>query len=180
MRGLAVGRRYAKALLELVSDAASVERVGRQLDELAATWEGSRELREACESPRVGAEARRRVLDAIAARMGLDATVRGLLRMLGDRRRLRLLPDVAAAYRALCEQRAGRLHAEVTTATPMPEGYYTELAAVLERISGRKVVLVRRTDPEVLGGVVARLGGRVLDGSLRTRLRELEDTLLER
>jgi F-type H+-transporting ATPase subunit delta len=173
-----LARRYARALLDLAG--ASPDKIGRDLDDFAAAWSASAELREVFENPSFGADDRRKLLDALALRMGLSAEVKNTLKMLADRRRLRIVPEIAGAYRALAEQKAGRVRASVVTATPMPEAYFAELTRVLEQVTGKKVTLERRHDPTLIAGVVTRVGDKVFDGSLKTRLDELKDTLLHR
>ena len=173
-----LGRRYAKALLELASDEGKRDKIGQDLDSLASAWGESSELRAAFETPAVDAQARRGLLEALASRLGLDRTVLHTACLLSDRRRMRHLPEVVEAYRALAEERDGRVRAEVITAGPMPDSYFAELQRTLEQVTGREVVLVRREDSELIGGVVAKVGDKVFDGSVRARLTELRDTLL--
>ena len=175
-----LARRYAKAILDVAKEADSLDAVGRGLDEFGETWTESRELRMLFESPEIGAADRIRVLEAIASRMGLPQSVSRLLALLSDRRRMRFVPDVIAAFRTLSESEAGTARVEVITATAMSDAYYGEIERAIEAASGRKVVLERKEDPSILGGVITRMAGRVLDGSLRTRLAELSDQLLDR
>jgi F-type H+-transporting ATPase subunit delta len=112
--------------------------------------------------------------------MGLAPTVKTTLYLLSDRRRMRFLPDVVEAFRTLSEGVENQVRAEVTTAVAMPETFYSEIQRELERGTGRKVLLTRKQDPSIIGGVITRMGDRVLDGSLKTRLGELQDQLLER
>jgi F-type H+-transporting ATPase subunit delta len=93
---------------------------------------------------------------------------------------MRFLPDVAESFQRLSEAAANQIRVEVTTATSMPETYYTQIQLELERTTGQKVLLTRNEDPSIIGGVITRMGDRLLDGSLKTRLSELEDQLLER
>ncbi len=178
MRGTTIGRRYAKALLELAQDRGEGEKVRRDLLSLVDTWEASKELREVFENPAVTAEARAKVLKAVSTRLGLSPLLVNTLRLLSDRRRLRLLPELAAAFVALMEERGGVVVAEVTTAQPMPASYFAELAKALEQALGQKVSVTKKQDPTLIGGVVTRVGDRIYDGSLRTRLQELKEQML--
>ncbi len=178
MRGTTIARRYAKALLELAEERGETEKVERDLEALVEAWTASKELREVFENPAVTAEARVAVLGALARRLGLSPVLLNTLRLLCDRHRLRLIPEVAQAFAALREERGGLVVAEVTTAGPMPESYFAELAKTLEKALGRKVTVTKREDPALIGGVVTRVGDRIYDGSLRTRLQELKDRML--
>jgi F-type H+-transporting ATPase subunit delta len=173
-----VGKRYAKALLQLTADAGTADRAERELKDFAATWQASRELRSVFENPGVKQEARRAVLREVAQQMGMLDHVRDLLQLLADRRRMQHVPEVADAFQAMAEARSGRVRAEVTTASPLPAGYFAELEKVLRDVAGKQVVLVNNVDPSLIGGVVTRIGDQVYDGSVKSRLSELKDELL--
>jgi F-type H+-transporting ATPase subunit delta len=89
-----------------------------------------------------------------------------------------VLPAVAQLLREMSDKKDGVLRAEVITAAPLSEDYYVRLKSQLERMTGKQVVVDRREDPSLIAGVVTRIGDMVIDGSLRTRLRELENALL--
>ena len=86
--------------------------------------------------------------------------------------------QLAAAFNVLAQSTTGQVEAEVTTAAPMPEKYYLELQKVLEKVTGKKVVVVRKQDPSIIAGVITRVGDKVFDGSVRNRLTELKEQLL--
>ena len=176
----AVGRRYGRALIEIAAEQNQLEQVGRQLADLKKSWTESEELREVFENPSVSSQDRRKVVDAIAGKMGLGPTVKNTLKLLSDRRRTRSLVDVIEAYETLAEERSGTVRAEVITAVAMSEAYYSQLKSTLEQVTGKKVTLQKREDPSIIGGVVTRVGDKVFDGSVKTRLIELEDELLQR
>ena len=91
---------------------------------------------------------------------------------------MKALPYVARTLRELADSRKGVLRAEVTTAAPLSDEYYAKLQAKLEKMTGKQVVIDRRIDAALIGGVVARIGDRIFDGSLHTRLQSLRDVLL--
>ena len=173
-----LGRRYARAVLSIAKEENAVPLFKTQFQDLAAAWSTSPELRAVFENPEFGPEARRSVIDGLATKMGLAPTVVRTLKLLSDRRRIRDLPEVIETFQQLAEEFAGQVRAEVTTAKDMPEAYFTELGAALERVTGRKVILDKKIDPALIGGVVARVGDKVFDGSLRHRLQEMKDSLL--
>ena len=108
----------------------------------------------------------------------MHPNARDLLRLLSDRQRLSHVLEIADAYDAMAEARAGKVRAEVITASQLPPQYYAELENVLRSATGKDVVLVHRVDPSLVGGVVTKVGDRVFDGSLKSRLTELRDELL--
>jgi F-type H+-transporting ATPase subunit delta len=173
-----VARRYAQALLELGSEQGHLDQIVNELGTLANAWEMSPDLRNALENPLVSHAAKKAVVSELADQIGATATTRQALLLLVDRRRARALPYVARTLRELADARKGILRAEVTTATPLDDAYYARLQVQLEKMTGRRVVVDRLTDPALIGGVVARIGDRILDGSLRTRLQSLRDALM--
>ena len=180
MKGSTVGRRYAKALLEVAEEQKQVPKVQKDLEDLLASWRESRELRITFENPAFGADVRTKILNELVKRMGLSSLVSNTLHLLSDRQRLRHLPEVAEAFFELAQEGAGAVVAEVTTASELPETYFAKLQATLEKSLGKKVSIVKKTDPTLVAGVVTRIGDKVFDGSVRSSLRQLEDRLLAR
>ena len=175
---MTVAKRYARALYELAQERQLTTGVGRSLGALADAWEDSDELFDLFGNPRIGADAKRRVIRALAQRVGAPPMVVNAMQMLSDRHRLDHLPEIAEAFERLAERRSGRVRAEVVTATRLSDAYYTRLQRSLKVATGKDVILVKREDPSLIGGVVTRVGDRVFDGSLRNRLLELREQLL--
>lgn len=173
-----IARRYATALLELGSETGQLEALVDELHRAAQAYEASAELRGAIANPLVAIEAKKAILGELAQRMNLGQAVRNTLEMLLDRRRLQALPAIAARLREMADERRGILRAEVLTAMPLPEEYFTQLQQQLERVTGRRIALDRKLDPSLICGVVARVGDTVYDGSLVARLRKMKETML--
>lgn len=175
----AVGRRYAKALLDLAVEQKIEDKLGTELDALAHAWETSAPLRDVFQNPNVDAASRTKVLDALAARMALTPTARNTARLLADRNRLPHIRAIARAYHTLREERGGLVLAEVTTASALPDAYFLELERTLGQVTGRKVRIVKRVDPSLIAGVVTKVGDKVFDGSVKNRLAELRASLTD-
>jgi F-type H+-transporting ATPase subunit delta len=173
-----VGKRYAKALIQLAIEADAVEKIGRDLRDFALCFEASRELRSVFENPSVSQKNRGSVLREIAQQAGMHERARDLLLLLSDRQRLRHAPEVSDAYDAMAEARSGKVRAEVVTASSLPPAYLVELERVLRDVTGQKVVLTHTIDPSLIAGVVTKIGDQVFDGSLKSRLSELKSELL--
>jgi len=173
-----VARRYAKALLSLGIETGELERLTRELKTAAQTYSESTELRAALDNPTVAHPQKRAILDEVATALSLGATARHTLFLLNDRRRLRFLPSIAEALADLSDIRHGLVHAEVVVARPLADEFYTKVKAELERLTGRTIVLRRREDPDLHAGVVVRLGDTIYDGSLKTRLTSLTNSLM--
>lgn len=173
-----VARRYARALFELASEEKQVEPVSTALTGLADNVEGSNELRSILESPRYTPEVKKAVLGGVAQRLAAPGVVQNLIAMLIDRNRLGQLRGIADEFEQMAERAAGRLRAEIISATPLPESYYDQLQKTLSEATGRQVTLHRRQDPSLIGGVVAKVGDTVFDGSIKNRLTDLRHQLL--
>jgi F-type H+-transporting ATPase subunit delta len=173
-----VARRYAQALLELGVAEDKLDAIVEEIAAAASAWETSPELRNAIENPLVAHQAKKAVIGELADRIGAGTTTRNTLLLLVDRRRARTLPYLARTLRELADARKGVVRAEVTTAAPLSDEYYAKLQAKLEKMTGKRVVVDRRIDASIIGGVVARIGDRIFDGSLHTRLQSLRDVLL--
>jgi F-type H+-transporting ATPase subunit delta len=172
-----LGRRYALALLNLATEAGKADKVGNDLRDFAVSWNDNRGLRAVFENPGVSLQARKQILRELAQAAGMDALVRDTLLLMGDHGRLSHLTELVDSYTALAESRSGRVRAEVVTATEMPEAYFGELQKTLERVTGKQVVITRSVDASLIGGVVARVGDQIFDGSVKHRLGELKDEL---
>ena len=172
-------KRYARALYEIGEERRSLEQITSEVEALATTWSGARELRQILENPLFPMQKRREILTTILDRLGVGEMVRNAARLLHDRGRLRIVPEVARSLRALADDREGKIRAEVVTATPLPDQYFERLRVRLEAITGRRVVLDRRHDPSLIAGLVARVGDRLYDGSARTRLAEIRESMME-
>jgi F-type H+-transporting ATPase subunit delta len=178
VRSSSVGRRYAKALLSLADEQKQTTRVQKELSDFAVIWDASAELRSVFENPKVDVASRKKVLTAVLDRMAASPLVKNGLSLLAERGRLKHVPEIAEAFAAFASARTGTVTAEVTSATALPESYFTELKNALEKATGKTVVLVKKQDPTLIAGVVTRVGDRVIDGSVRSRLSELQEELL--
>jgi F-type H+-transporting ATPase subunit delta len=173
-----VARRYAQALLELGAEQGALDKIVEDVSTLANAWEESADLRNVVENPLVPHPMKKAVVSDLAERIGVHPTTRNALLLLVDRRRTKTLPYLALTLRELADARKGVVRAEVTTAAPLSDAYYVRLQAQLEKMIGKRVVVDRRTDPSLIGGVVTRVGDRFFDGSLRARLQSLRDALM--
>ncbi|HXU04878.1 MAG TPA: F0F1 ATP synthase subunit delta [Polyangia bacterium] len=176
--GGSVARRYARALFGIGVDAGKFEALGAELGELAALWNESDELRQALENPVFRPEQKRAVLENILPRVAPTPEVQRFVLLLLDRRRIMLLPAIARAYRDLTDAQLGQVRAEVTSAQELAPATLDRVRRSLEQRTGKKVIVSSKVDPELIGGLVARVGDLVLDGSVRTQLDDLRTRLL--
>ena len=176
--GGSVARRYARALFGIGIDAGNFEALGREIDDLSTLLVSSPELRNALENPVFKPAEKRAVLEQILPRVTPTAEVRRFVLLLLERRRIVLLPAIARAYRDLTDAQLGQVRAEVTSAQELAPGTLDRVRRSLEQRTGKKVIVNAKVDADLIGGLVARVGDLVLDGSVRTQLDDLRTRLL--
>ncbi len=174
----ALGRRYAKALLDLAREQGDMDAVLRDVGALSDAWKVSAELRDIVRNPVVPRPALKAAVDAVMEKLGTSKLLRNTVNLLADKGRLGSLEDVLQALDELAEAETGRVRVEVVSAKPLADAYYARLTEKLKRVTDREVVLVKKEDPSLIGGVVTRIGDQVFDGSLSNQLSELKETLL--
>lgn len=177
MRDSTIARNYAEALLELARKADDLEGWGAMITEVAEAIGRDRRLKVFLETPQIGAEQKNEVL----ARAFQDRMPRLFVRFLQalvKNRRQQLIPEIAFEYRALVDEVQGRVHAQVTVARAPDEATTRDIARELSRVVGKTVVPHMAVNPDILGGVIVRLGDTVMDGSVRRRLTKLRSRLM--
>jgi len=172
-----LARRYAKALYGLASDQKVLDKVGTDLRTLRAAYKAAPELGDVLGNASFKRAERKAIVDALLTRIAASPLVKTFAYLLLDKERLDVLPDISREIDAMIEASAGRIQAEVTSAVALTPAQLASLTATLEKLSGKKVIVEKKQDPALLGGVVAKVGDVVYDGSLRTQLRALRDQL---
>lgn len=178
MRDATIARNYADALVTLATRAGDLEGWGRTLDAIADMVTSDVKVRRFLESPRVAADAKMGILrKAFADRMP-RLMVRYLEALVKNRRQL-LLPDIAREYAAIIDESLGRVRADVTLAREPLPGEVEAIAASLSKTLGKTAVPHVRVNPDIIGGVIVRVGDSVKDGSVRRRLGVLRSRLVQ-
>ncbi len=177
MASTSVDRRYARALFTLGVEDGAFAKYGDELGRIQQAFESSPELRDLWLNPANGREARLAVIDGLSSELALSPLVANTLRLLVERQRVTELPDIVRAYRTLVDEKVGRVPAVVTSAVPVTAGISAEIGSALAALTKKEVVLETKVDPSLIGGVVAQVGGVVLDGSLKTQLELMRQTL---
>ncbi len=177
MHSTAASRRYARALFSLAGEEGRVPAVRDELGQLRRLFDENQELHNAVFRPLYPAAERRAVLGAVCTNLAASRTVANFLRLLVDRRRLIDFVAICEEYARLADLAAGRVRAEVVSATPLRDDQRERLRRALAARTGMQVELAESVDPALLGGAVANVGGVVFDGSLRTQLAQLHGSL---
>lgn len=178
-RDAAVARRYAKALRALAAESRRLEPVAEELARFERLLATEPTLRDALLRPWVKAATKRSVVNSITEHLELSALTRRFLALVAQRRRLTLLPEILAAYRALVDEAAGRLRARVRSAASLTDAERAAMRQHLGRRLGKIVLLDTEVDPTLLGGFVAEVGGRVLDASVMGRLTAFREQIVK-
>lgn len=173
-----VAARYAQALFELGNESSSLPALTDEIQRFASVYSESDDLRSVVDNPLVADKDRFNVLNEVCQRLGLGPVSKNAILLLAERRRLAVIPYVARDLTLLADEKAGAVRAMVTTAAQLPDSFFAKLKSELEKATGKKVQLERSVDPSLLGGVVTRIGDKVIDGSLRTRLETMKRTIL--
>ena len=179
MNSRASAARFARALLDVVLQEGNPEQVEREILAFADLVDRTPELRKALTNPAVPVSGKSGIVDALGSRLGVSGPVRKLLRLLAERDRLALVPDVVAVYRERLMEHRQVVRAEVITAAPLSEDRAAKLQQRLSELSGRHVTLSTKVDQALIGGTVARVGSMVYDGSVATQLAKLRERLAQ-
>ncbi len=166
--------RYATALYELAQDTKSVDKVGTDLTTFQTLLNGSPDLKRLVRSPVFSAKEQVAALAGVCNAAGIGGTALNFLKLVAQNRRLFAVEGMIKAYRALVAAQKGEVQAEVVSAEPLSDKHVADLKAALKAKIGQDVQLQTRTDPAILGGLIVKVGSRMIDTSLRTKLQNLK------
>jgi F-type H+-transporting ATPase subunit delta len=173
----AIANRYAKALADVVSQDGSITQAREALNGFNQLLANHKELDQVFSNPTIPIQQKRGVMDALIERMQPPKTITNFLRLLLDNYRLHQLGNIVAAFDLEMDRRIGTVSAQVTTAGPITEAERQSLTDKLNRMTGKQVRLEFNSDPEIVGGVVTRIGSVIYDGSIRSQLQQIEAKL---
>jgi F-type H+-transporting ATPase subunit delta len=176
-----LARRYARALIGLATSPSARDKYGRDLTAIADIArqrdEVGRPMLAVLSADRFKMADRKKLIGALARRVGADPMVVKFLDHVLERGRINGLLEIARAYQRMADDVAGRVQAQITSAQPLSPDELLEIKTALERATGKQVVATTHVDPELIGGVVAKVGSYVIDGSVRSTLEQLRATL---
>jgi len=174
---LRIARRYAKALLTIGKEDGQAETYREELTNIVQLLEEQKELHQAISNPLYDAESRKKVLQAVVGRLGLSRVMTSFLFLVFDKGRIQYLKDICAFYEKFTDELANIVRADFVSAVDLPEETIARIQAALSEKTGKKVKMETRVDPSLIGGAVTRIGDLVLDGSVRTQLMSLKESL---
>jgi F-type H+-transporting ATPase subunit delta len=174
-----IAKRYARALIRIGQEDGQFEGYGEGLKRFQQVLEISAELKEVMENPIYNKEQKKLLFHALNAKLGLPPILMSFILLLIDKRRLGSLADIVQCYDRMVDEVAGRTRARVVSAVPLPEASVEAIRKQLAAMTGKEVTVDVETDPALIGGVVTQIGDIVYDGSLRTQLAQIKDSLMK-
>jgi len=172
-----VAGRYAAALFDLAGEQGQVAEVEQDLIKLHDALDVSIDLQRLVRSPVIAADDQARAMSAVLSMLGVSALTQNFLKLVTKNRRLFALADMIRAYRALAARARGEVTANVATAHSLSDAQAEELKAALRATVGKDVTLRTTVDPSLIGGLIVKIGSRMVDSSLRTKLSSLKVSL---
>jgi F-type H+-transporting ATPase subunit delta len=169
--------RYASALFGLARDERQIDAVGRSLDALASALADSPEFAALVASPLVSRDDAAKAFAGLGPQLGLDPITTNFLGVLARNGRKRELGKIIRAFKRIAADHRGEISAEVTSAHPLNDDQVEALKAQLGKRAGRDVTIDAQVDPEILGGIVIKLGSEMIDASIRTKLNRLTSAM---
>jgi F-type H+-transporting ATPase subunit delta len=172
-----VGKRYAKALVELAHEKNVVDKTRADLSAFAAVVDGQASLQKLFSSPAFTPASKKAVIGELAAKLGLQQTTTRFLSHLAETGRIRNFSDVQQAFEELLADRQNRARARVTTATPLAPAELGDIKKKLENVTGKQVEIDAKVDPAVIGGALAQIGSVIYDGTIKNQLGKMREKL---
>ncbi len=173
----AIARRYARALVQLATEEAGVEKFHAELTAFADVLAENRSLWVILVSPAYRIEAKRGMMLELIEKLAFTETVKNFLLLLLDKNRLDYLPQIVVSYGMFADELSGVVRPTITTAMPLDDAQVEQIKGALAKSTGKKVVVKVEVDPSLIGGVVTKIGDKAFDGSLKTQLTKIGDIL---
>ena len=171
-----LSKRYAKALFSLGREGDSFNNYGRELEKFAAFYRENAEFRQAITNPVFSIEDRRTLLQTVLNRSDFSVLIRNFLRLLLDKNRIGAIEDITAYYARLIDEASNIAHAEIVTARPLKQRTLDNVVKSLEGLTSKKIKPHPRENPEIIGGVIVKIGDTIFDGSVRTQIEVLKES----
>jgi len=177
VKQIILARRYAKALFAVGKEEAKFEQYNDALQGLAELYGSGAELADALTNPLYPLDVRKKVMEGIVASMGVEKIMANFLNLLVEKKRAGILPEIAEEFQAMVDNEKNISHGSVVSAVELNEELQAKVQATLEKLTGKKVELTTSVDPSIIGGIIAKVGDLELDGSIKTQLASLKDSI---
>lgn len=177
MKNLAIARRYARALLLIGKEDGQAEAYRMELNQISAMMAQEKSLKPAICNPLYNAAGRKKVLATVIGRLNFSKVMQAFLLLLFDKGRIGFLGNINERYQDLADELKGIARANVVSATLLSAENTEKIRATLSQMTGKNIILEIEQDPGLIGGIVTRVGDLVLDGSIKTQLMNMKETL---
>ncbi|KUF09726.1 F0F1 ATP synthase subunit delta [Pseudoponticoccus marisrubri] len=174
-----IAERYATAVFEIVKENNKLQKLETNLDDLSAALKESADLRDLLSSPVYSREAQSTAITAIAEKMGLMPALKNVLGLMAAKRRLFVVPQMVARLRDMLAEEKGEVTADVTTAIALTDAQAAQLADTLKSKVGKDVKINTTVDESLIGGLVVKVGSKMIDTSIRSKLNSLQNAMKE-
>jgi len=169
-----LSKRYATALVEIAQEQNALDKYAGDLDSLSKLVEESRDFREILMNPVFTSDDKKKIAGSVLKKMGADPMVINFVYLLIDRKRIDQLTGIEKAFRAKVDEIRGITRGQIISAEPLAAAELGRVTDILAKVTGKKVMVTTKVDPSLLGGLVARVGDMVFDGTIRTQLNQLK------
>ncbi|MDD2390979.1 MAG: ATP synthase F1 subunit delta [Desulfobacterales bacterium] len=177
MKNFAISRRYAKALLLIGKEEGKAEKYRAELDEISGLIFGEKQLAQVLTNPLYDSTGRKNVLKALLKKLKLSKTMASFLLLLFDKGRIGFLANINEFYNKLADELKGIAQASLVSATELSSETIEKIRAALSKKTRKEIILEVEQDPGLIGGIVTRMGDLVLDGSIKTQMLNLRESL---
>jgi F-type H+-transporting ATPase subunit delta len=177
VKNLAIARRYAKALLLIGKEDGKAETYREELDGFASMLEENPALEQALSNPLYESGQRRKILVTLLEKLSPSRVFQSFIMLLFDKRRIGFVSDISGFYGRLADELKGVARASLVSATELPDETVEKIRAALSKRTGKDIILETEQDPNLIGGIVTRIGDLVLDGSIKTQLLNMSESL---
>ncbi len=174
-----IAARYASAVFDLAKDGKAIAKLETNVDDLAAALDSSAEMRDLISSPVYSRDVQGAAIDAISKKMKLQPIMANALSLMASKRRLFVLPQLVSQLRALIAEDKGEVTAEVISATAMTKAQSDKLAKTLKANVGKDVKINATVDETLIGGLIVKVGSKMIDTSIRSKLNSLQNAMKE-
>ncbi|MBU0728122.1 MAG: F0F1 ATP synthase subunit delta [Proteobacteria bacterium] len=179
MRNTVLAKRYAKALFAVGKEEgeSAFDEYCEALNELAKLYVSHPEVKDALTNPMYPLDVRSKVMEHLAKAFQASKVMSNFMNLLVQKKRADVLPDIAEAFKAMVDADRNISQGTVVSATELSDDLKVKVKATLEKLTGKQVVLTSQVDPSVIGGIIARVGDLVLDGSIKSQLAGLKESI---
>ena len=173
-----IARRYAKALVNLAENEKNLDNTGKHLNSITEVYKENSQLRQVLSDTKVSSVVKLEILKDVLSKIKVSKLVDTFIRYLLAKRRIDFLPDIERAFNLLLQEKLGRIEANVTAAYDLPKETVKKLVNAISGYSGKEVQVNVAIDPSIIGGMVTRIGSTVIDGSIKTHLNKIRQSII--